>query len=139
MEKDGFPELPILEDNVDVVDALAEWTPDNDVEAHTASQVAEDVAIEAELETERKAQDAASDQFSASGLSVDELTACIETLLFLSDKPLSRKRLKELLGEGLDFDTFDMAIEGLRARSQSVGFGIQLVEVAGGYQFRTKP
>jgi segregation and condensation protein B len=137
MEKKETHEIDLQ--TPDVVDAIAEWTPDDNVKGHTEKQIAEDEALEAELQAERQTQDSAAAAFSAAGLSVEELAACIETLLFLSDKPLSRKRLKELLGEGLDFDGFELALEHLQQRSQNIGHGIQLVEVAGGYQWRTKP
>src|SRR5262245_47481925 len=93
---------------------LESWTPDPSTEVTT--EIAEDLALEAELKRATAEQDSEAAAFSVAGLSVEELSACIEMLLFLSDKPISRKRLKELLGEALDFDAFDLAVEHLRAR-----------------------
>ena len=69
----------------------------------------------------------------------DELQSCIEALLFISDKPISLQRLHDLLGPGFEFSLFQEALLALIERYQSIHHGIELVEVAGGYQFRTKP
>lgn len=127
------------EHETETAQAIADWTPDPSSSGEVDDQIKEDVALEAELAKERKARDEQAEQFSTQGMTVEELSACIETLLFLSDKPIQRKRLKELLGEDLDFDAFEQALELLHVRTQSPSHGIQLVEVAGGYQLRTKP
>jgi segregation and condensation protein B len=77
--------------------------------------------------------------FSAKQLDVAELQACIEALLFISDKSLSAKKLNELLGAELDQSLFEEALQALKERYQAVHHGIELVEVAEGFQFRTKP
>jgi len=71
-------------------------------------------------------------------LDLEELQSCVEALLFLSDKPLSLKRIQELLGPSYAVEKFQDAFSAMMQRYQSVHHGIELVEVGGGYQFRTK-
>jgi len=69
----------------------------------------------------------------------NELQSCIEALLFISDKPLSRDKLKTLLGPTYEMSLFDEALHALEQRYQNIHHGIELIQVGGGYQFRTKP
>jgi len=64
--------------------------------------------------------------------------ALVEGMLFVAEGPLSLDRLASLLEE---FDRSDIAaaIEELRTGCQEAERGIQLVEVAGGFQFRSRP
>lgn len=78
------------------------------------------------------------EDFSAADLSAEEIEAHVETLIFLSEKSISFKRLQEILGEGQDAAKLKTAIEAVQARYQEKNHGFELAEVAGGYQFRTK-
>jgi len=60
----------------------------------------------------------------------------IESLIFASDKPLGLGDLKRLVSER-DAKKLTAALEALKARHQDTG--IQLLGVAGGWQFRTHP
>lgn len=75
----------------------------------------------------------------AQDLDLEELESCVEALLFISDKPLSAVRLRELLGPEAPLSIFQEAVTSLRDRYAKPHHGIELVEVAGGLQFRTKP
>jgi segregation and condensation protein B len=72
-------------------------------------------------------------------LDLSELQSCIETLLFMVDKPTSVKKLKEWLGPDFKEGLFEQALEELKLRYQGLSHGIELVEIAGGWQLRTKP
>jgi segregation and condensation protein B len=72
-------------------------------------------------------------------MDLDEMQSCIETLLFMSDKPLSVKKLQELLGPELPHSLFQEAVTALRDQYTHSRHGIEVVEIAGGLQFRTKP
>jgi segregation and condensation protein B len=72
-------------------------------------------------------------------MDLEELQSCLEALLFISDKPLAQDKLRSLLGPDLELSLFDSALQALQTRYQSLHHGIELVEVAGGFQFRTKP
>ncbi len=68
-----------------------------------------------------------------------DLQSCIDTLLFYSDRPLSLKKMKEMLEmtEAEDAPLLQ-AIELLKGSFQSENRGFEIAEIAGGYQFRTK-
>jgi len=65
------------------------------------------------------------------------LTSQIEALLLASDEPLNIVRLRALLGEELQSSDIREAISTLEALYQNRG--IQIKQVAGGWQFRTAP
>jgi len=66
------------------------------------------------------------------------LPAIIECILFTAESSLSLDRLCELLSE---FERADIkeTLSSLAQSHEERGGGIQLVEVAGGWQFRTRP
>ena len=64
------------------------------------------------------------------------LANIVESLLFASDRPLTLSDLKRLVGER-DGGKITAALEDLGARRQDGG--IQVVQVAGGWQLRTNP
>ena len=108
-----------------------------DAEEELKRQIAEDQALEAEMQA-RDAEEEASLELMVP-TDVAETQSCLEALLFLADKPLSANKLRELLGEDFDKKLFQEAIDGLKERYCSVHHGIELCEIAGGLQFRTKP
>jgi segregation and condensation protein B len=67
----------------------------------------------------------------------DELKAIVEALIFASPEPVTVKALAKLL-EGETPDNIEAAIGSLREDYSRPG-GLQLVEVAGGYQIVTRP
>ena len=68
-----------------------------------------------------------------------DLESTIETLLFMSEKPLGAVKLQELLGPEIAFNYFQEALTNLKTRYKKEHHGFELIEVAGGFQFRTKP
>lgn len=112
-----------------------------------ARQIAEDEALEKALAAENAETEsqvsaellAALPQINSLGeIDVAEMESCIEALLFMSDKPVTLNKLREWLGEQYDKKLFSQAIESMKARYAGVHHGFELVEVAGGYQLRTK-
>ena len=67
-----------------------------------------------------------------------DLSSIIESLIFTADSALSVDRLCELLGE-YERDLIKEALAETVAYYQGRGGGFELVEVAGGWQFRTRP
>ena len=63
------------------------------------------------------------------------LAAALEALLFAAGAPVSVKQLSEVLE--CPADTIGLALELLREGCE--GRGVQLVEVSGGWQLRTRP
>ena len=66
------------------------------------------------------------------------LRSIVESLLFVADGPLTLDRLCTVLEE-YDRDLVRAALAGLVAEYEAEGRGIALVQVAGGFQFRTRP
>jgi len=67
-----------------------------------------------------------------------ELSAIIESLVFTSESALSTDRISDLLHE-FDRDAVKAALSELVEYHSNRGGGFELVEVAGGWQFRTRP
>jgi segregation and condensation protein B len=67
-----------------------------------------------------------------------DLPAIIESLIFTADSALSTDRLCDLLTE-FERGEIKSALSGLVECHQGRGGGFELVEVAGGWQFRTRP
>jgi len=67
----------------------------------------------------------------------EQLSGAIEALVFVSGDPVSVKRLEEVL-ESTEEEIRE-AIEALTQRYVDAGAGIQVMEVAGGFQLRTRP
>lgn len=69
--------------------------------------------------------------------SESERAGVIEALIFVSDEPLSVKTIAEVLKE--DREVIKTAIAGLAEEFNARNGGLQLREVAGGWQFATRP
>ncbi len=69
-----------------------------------------------------------------------ELKAIIESLIFVSEEPITQRRLIEILAEAqVTKDDILASIEMIKNETNNnPSRGLMLVEVAGGYQFRTK-
>lgn len=65
-----------------------------------------------------------------------ELVALVEALIFVAEEPVSAKLLAEVLDE--DKGAIVAAVEQLTAEFDERGSGIQVREVAGGYQLVTR-
>jgi segregation and condensation protein B len=69
--------------------------------------------------------------------SMAEMMAIIESLVFVADEPLSVKALADVLKE--DRGWIEMALEELVKEFNTRNGGLHLREVAGGWQFATRP
>jgi segregation and condensation protein B len=67
----------------------------------------------------------------------DHLKPIVEALIFASPEPVTRKTLYKLL-DGETKEDVDAALAAVRADYESLR-GLQVVEVAGGYQITTRP
>ncbi len=111
-------------------------TPDGDEDAPSGSRVVAD-------SKDGEEHDAAYPMkvLEAAGVDLDEslsprLISIIESLLFVSDKPLALSTLSRVLG-GESNSKIRKSLEALRRIRENSG--INLVEVAGGWQLRTHP
>lgn len=72
-------------------------------------------------------------------LNSSEIQASMESILFMSDKPLSLEKLHGMVSPEQSFSDFQEAMSALREKYNDLAHGIELAEIAGGYQLRTKP
>jgi segregation and condensation protein B len=68
----------------------------------------------------------------------EEKTAIIEALVFASDAPLTPERVAEVLPDTEKKEILSL-LDALSREYEARGGGVLLVQVAGGYQFRTRP
>lgn len=68
--------------------------------------------------------------------STAELVAVVEALIFVSDEPVTTKLLAEVLEE--EKGSIEAAVEHLAAEYESREAGLQLREIAGGWQLATR-
>ncbi|MCK5072630.1 MAG: SMC-Scp complex subunit ScpB [Bacteriovoracaceae bacterium] len=72
------------------------------------------------------------------GLSDDTLKGAIETIIFMSDKPISLMKVRDLIDKEIPLRFLHEALSELQSEYEKSHHGIRLLEVAEGYQFRTK-
>lgn len=68
--------------------------------------------------------------------SITEVVAIVEALIFVADEPITPKLLTEVLEE--DRESIDAALEQLRHEYETRESGLQLREIAGGWQISTR-
>jgi len=66
----------------------------------------------------------------------EEIKSVLESLLFVGDGPLTVQRFSEVL-DGVAKETIHALLQELQTELEAPSRGLQLVEVAGGYQLRT--
>jgi segregation and condensation protein B len=71
-------------------------------------------------------------------MTIDELKPIVESLIFVSEEPISAKQLLALL-EGESIDDVQAACEQLTEEFNSRGGGLELRQLAGGYRITTRP
>jgi segregation and condensation protein B len=68
--------------------------------------------------------------------SISEIVAIVEALIFVADEPLTEKVLAEVLEE--DRESIGAAVEELKKEYDERDSGLQLREIAGGWQISTR-
>lgn len=72
------------------------------------------------------------------GLNPETLCGAIETIIFMSDRPISIQKIKAQIDAELPLRVIHESLSRLQVGYEEKHHGIRLVEVAEGYQFRTK-
>jgi segregation and condensation protein B len=72
------------------------------------------------------------------GLNPDTLCGAIETIIFMNDKPVSIQKIKALIDEDMPLKIIHESLQRLQAEYEERHHGLRLLEVAEGYQYRTK-
>ena len=115
---------------------------DSDLSMASASDLTnDDEAVEIEEMSEQDLElKAALPQLDENGNYLeDDLQSCISALLFYSDKPLSLKKIKDMLEMPDAEDTILLrAINALKDEFTKLAHGFEIADIAGGYQLRTK-
>ena len=95
------------------------------------------MVAEAEQSAPATDEEAADEGLLSSPQSQAERAAVIEALIFVSDEPLSVKTIAEVLKE--DKEVISETVKTLAEEFNGRTGGLQLREVAGGWQFATRP
>jgi segregation and condensation protein B len=95
------------------------------------------MVADAEQSSAASEEESSDDALLSSPQSQAERAAVIEALIFVSDEPLSSKTIAEVLKE--DKEVVNEAVAALVEEFNARNGGLQLREVAGGWQFATRP
>jgi segregation and condensation protein B len=118
--------------NLEVVETVDEAALNEEASRELAAMVAEAESLEVASGTAESAEPAPHVLQNQA-----ERTGVIEALIFVSDEPLSTKVIADVLKE--DRAVIDEALNGLVQEFNGRDSGLQLREVAGGWQFATRP
>lgn len=88
---------------------------------------------EEQLQDPSELEEAASD---GPARSVAEVMSIAEAIIFVSDEPITSKAIGEIIGE--DKQTVQAAVEELQTEYEERSGGLQIREIAGGWQLATK-
>ncbi|HKZ81665.1 MAG TPA: SMC-Scp complex subunit ScpB [Pyrinomonadaceae bacterium] len=121
-----------------VVEMKEDYQPEVEVETQESLNEEASKELEALVAQEFSETVAAGEEAAPYTLqSVAERTAVIEALIFVSDEPLNVKTIAEVLRE--DREVVEHALSELVKEFNARDSGLQLREVAGGWQFSTRP
>ena len=147
------PEDTMDETNINILDEEAEASPEQEV-ANAASTEAEYQpgdgmapfadALDPGLENpedlaEGEEAQAAPEPIVYRDLSPEQLQAAVEAAIFMQQKPITIHRIRDLVNPSIGEEEYRTAVSNLMASYFDENRGIELVEVANGFQLRTKP
>jgi len=112
-----------------------EWDLSTEVEA-APEAIAEDFALNLSHYDEKEQEDMLWQ--ARTGLNPDTLCGAIETIIFMSDRPIGIQKIKTQIDPELPLRVIHESLSKLQAGYEQKHHGIRLVEIAEGYQFRTK-
>ncbi|MEZ4459697.1 MAG: SMC-Scp complex subunit ScpB [bacterium] len=69
---------------------------------------------------------------------IDAIKGCLEAIFFAADEPLTRRQVDDLVPDATP-ESLERALRQLKLDYSGPSRGIHLVEIAGGFQFRTNP
>ncbi|HET9711733.1 MAG TPA: SMC-Scp complex subunit ScpB [Pyrinomonadaceae bacterium] len=95
------------------------------------------MVAEAEQSSTATDEESADEELLSAPQSQAERAAVIEALIFVSDEPLSVKAIADVLKE--DKEVIGETVKALAEEFNGRNSGLQLREVAGGWQFATRP
>ena len=111
---------------------------DQEKELPLRSDVIEPEAEERAEATEDRASEEAPEEEARPPLGHDEVRGAIEAVLYAASEPLSPRDLRKILPE-VGTEEIKQCLQELLELYHGEGRGLQIVEVAGGYQITTRP
>lgn len=139
VQNEEIIEAPQQQQDIEALDeAPEEW------ELHPAFPSDEDLLYPGqemlEMELDYLDDDKQEDKLwqARTGLDFETLCGAIETVIFMSDKPVAINKIKALIDEDMPLRVIHESLTRLQEEYESRHHGLRLVEVAEGYQFRTK-
>lgn len=108
----------------------------DEISLESEDAVGEEIELETEFLTEELDEDVMWQ--IRTGLDMDTLSGAIETIIFMSDRPVPLAKIRNLICEDIPLRILHDAISKLQEEYESKHHGLRLLEVAEGYQFRTK-
>jgi segregation and condensation protein B len=120
--------------------ALAAWQPGPPVsEPDDVGEVSAVEGVDAPAASpEAGAEPLAAEAEEASVLPAPEIRAALEALIFASPQPITPREITRVL-QGVPREDWERELSALRADYARDERGLQVVEVAGGYQITTRP
>lgn len=119
-------------DNLQPLDSADEAALNEEASRELAAMVAE---VESGEVSEGEAEE--NDESVSAPQSQSERASIVEALIFVSEEPLTTKSLAGVLKE--DREIVEETVRGLAEEFNARNGGLQLREVAGGWQFATRP
>jgi segregation and condensation protein B len=102
------------------------------------NDAAEERSISAEASLEGAAALEAESE-EALTLTPEELRAVLEALIFTAPQPVTPREIARVIGDAVEQSAWSSALDELKTDYARSGRGLQLVEVAGGFQITTRP
>ena len=115
---------------------LTEETEVEQLEAIASTNVDDEFQLDVSYFDEKEQEDMLWQ--ARTGLNPDTLCGAIETIIFMSDKPISIQKIKAQIDPELPLRVVHESLTRLQAGYEEKHHGVRLAEVAEGYQFRTK-
>lgn len=126
-------EMAELDENIEISAAATEVKTEieNEIESEIESEIIDESFSDSIVSDEVLWQ-------ARTGLNLDTLCGAIETIIFMSDKPVSIQKIKSLIDAEMPLKVVHEALQRLQAEYEQKHHGLRLLEVAEGYQYRTK-
>lgn len=125
-QNENQSEIANIELHLDDVDSVVLYPHESDLEMPTLLMDSDSIVSDEVLWQAR------------TGLNSDTLCGAIETIIFMSDKPVSIQKIKMLIDEEMPLKVIHEALQRLQHEYEEKHHGLRLLEVAEGYQYRTK-
>ena len=126
-----------LEDDIEV-ESMARFPDDEDLEFPMLNSNTDEVLEETDL---MASENLIPDELlwqARTGLNSDSLCGAIETIIFMNDKPVSIQKIRSLIDQDIPLKVIHESLQRLQSEYEEKHHGLRLLEVAEGYQYRTK-